>query len=140
MELLKLINENLYQRKASNRLNAQFSQLKLSSYNTYLVKWFREVDQPYVLILNRYHNGKIDRKEFYEYYKGNWNYVGYLPREACIKHYKWQAWQKNKLDFPTYEGYIRYMASITTATTDEEAAERFPESYFAHYRTLELKK
>ena len=140
MELLKIINRDLYWRKALNRLEAQFPQIKLGDSDKYEVEWFHEVDRPYVMILNCYRNGKIDRKEFYEYYKGNWNYVGYLPREACIKHYRWQAWQKNKQDFPTYEAYMRYTASRSTSTTDEQAAERFPESYFKRYPKLDLKK
>lgn len=140
MELLKMINQDLHYRKALDRLFIQFPEIKDKGSDMYEIEWFHEADKPYVLVLNRYSNGKFIRKEWYEYYKSTWNYVGYLSREACIQYYRWQAWQKNKRDFPTFEGYMQYMSTRSGATTDEEAAQRFPEGYFTQYRSMRLKK
>lgn len=145
MEFLKIINQELHYRKALERLCVQFPEIIGNGayvWDIFRVEWFREADKPYVLILNKYEKGRVIRKEWYEYYKGNWNYIGFLPRKECILCYRRQAWQKNHdHDFPTFEIYLRHVSSPkANCTTDEQAAQRFPENYFTQYHTMRLKK
>lgn len=80
MEFLKIINQELHYRKALERLCVQFPEIIGNGayvWDIFRVEWFREADKPYVLILNKYEKGRVIRKEWYEYYKGNWNYIGF---------------------------------------------------------------
>lgn len=53
MELLKIINQDLYYRKALDRLFIQFPEIKGAGTSLYEVEWFHEADKPFVLVLNR---------------------------------------------------------------------------------------
>lgn len=142
MEFLKFINYNYYQEKAAYQLMNQFPFLRRhrSDYEYYQVEWFHETNKPFVLILNIIENGMLIRKEWYEYHNNNWNFIGYLLRKDCIIYYKWQVWQRNKNDFPTFEHYLQYIKNRPNTRSDEEIARAFPDWFFSNYHTMQLMK
>ena len=137
MGLSKVLFPNRYYSQALDQLYAQFPETK-QSYAHYEVEWNK--DEPYVLLLNRYQNQKVTRKECYQYYEKKWNYVGYWSRNDCIYYYQWQAWQKNIADFSTLKDYLKYMSTIPSRSTDEECASRFPDIYFKLFRDGKYRK
>lgn len=146
MSIVKAFFPESHRHKAIDRMKAQFPQIIDKNndfgfdYSMFETKWYET--QPYVLILNCIENGRLIRKEWYEYDKSSWDYVGYLARERCIEIYRWQAWKKNIKDFPKYDDYATYMISRSRWSDEEteEQARRFPEVYFEQYRSLNLKK
>ena len=146
-EFSKVFNECHYQRKAYERLIVQFPQLQGIAADSiegpWQVEWFKEADKPYVLVMNVLDNNKLIRKEWYEYYKGEWHYKGYLSREKCIQHYRWADWERNKNAFRDIKEFDEWLSEPDHKhyrISDEKAARRILDDYFSNYTFWGVKK
>lgn len=59
------------------------------------VSWYH--DKPFVLIVKKYLKVQLIRREFYEFVKGKWTYIGYMNRKGCLDFY-WSIKGKEQLD------------------------------------------
>lgn len=140
---MKMINEESVYNKAIKQFKAQFPDYDYSGAHdedVYLIKYNREADKPYVLVINQFKNGKMTRKEWYEFEKDKWELIGYLTAAESTRLHRDMAWNKNKTAFASREEYIKFAKDRGWYTSDEEAARTNHDEYAAFYRQLNLHK
>ena len=143
-EIEKIFSETKYMNKAFERLFLQFPHLKGTDANPFYGPWeikcFEGAGKPYVVVINVIQNDRLVRNEWYEYYKGKWNYVGYWTREDCISYLREKSWKKNEHCFKNRQEFIQFERDNGYYTPDEEVARMLPDDYFTEYHYFGLKK
>lgn len=132
-ELKKVFSSQKYQNLAKNKLQEQFGiEWEPFVNDIFKVVGYPEASKPYVLILNRFVQERFVRKEWYEFYSDQWNFVGYLTREQCLQLY----WESKGED-----SFNRYGKNVMNDDKQAEKACRcFLDEHLTLYRSFKLNK
>lgn len=134
-ELKKVLFPKKYIDLAINKLLEQFGiAWKPVDNNIFRVVWYSEASKPYLLILNHYNQNSFVRKEWYEYYSNQWNFVGYLTREQCLQLY-WEIKEADSLQW-----YGEYVRNDHDNNQVEKACRFFLDEHITSYRSFKLNK
>ena len=88
---------------------------------------------PFVLILYKYKNNDIIRREFYEFYNTEWEYVGYMDLKQCLDFY-WEI--KGKDVKKWYGDDPRGKRNDKDKDQVKRAVEMELDEYFKYYRKI----
>lgn len=94
----------------------------------YDVIWSVNRNVPFILILNKFKQGQLVEKEWYEFHGTAWDLVVRLSREECINlywHYRWKQ---------SLEWYGRDVRYDNNRERNENIARAFLDEYFKDYK------
>lgn len=120
-------NENI----ARIKMGEQFGITKdTKNDDLYDVIWSVDRNVPFILILNKFNEGKLVAKEWYEFQGTEWKLIVRLSRIECIDLY-WYYRRKQSLEW-----YGRDIRDDNNWEQTERISRAFLDEYFVHYKQL----